>query len=114
MNRKILIEFNNRKYIVKGIIDEKRNILTYEDKDNARVSLFMDLNKLIRENDKYKIDLYFIENENTESRMLLKENNAYVVFNIKTLNLKSNKYYFSVKYTVEEGETISYSLRVLK
>ena len=56
------VRLNDQKYIVKGIIDRKRNILTYVDKDSSIIKIDLEKKRLKKNtiNSIINIDFSFV------------------------------------------------------
>lgn len=78
------------------IVDKK--IIKYQEKDKTNVTLNINDNILVRENNKIYMQYRFIKNKITKNQLRLKDSNQEIIIDLKTLNLKKENNNFEVKY----------------
>ena len=115
INVKIRVELINSEEILNfetyGILDEKRNILIYDESNDIKVILNMDENVLRRETPEYLITLNFLQ---ATTNVFLKDLNREVSDKIKILEIINNKTTYEVKYMIKEEEKINYKVEIIK
>ena len=88
--RKLMITLitndTKEEYNLLGEYDEERKIITYRESKSLLTEVKLDLKKktLIRNNNDYYLEYKFIENEETENKIKLKDLNQSIFLKIKT------------------------------
>jgi len=100
-------------YKLLGEYNPEKNIISYQESGDLLTEVVLDLNQniLIRENKDYYLQYKFIENEETENEMKLKDLNQSIKLKIKTekFNVTNNK--IEIIYTLlDSNETINYQI----
>lgn len=101
-------------YKLLGEYNSEKNIISYQESGDLLTEVVLDLNQniLIRENKDYYLQYKFIENEETENEMKLKDLNQSIKLKIKTekFNVTNNK--IEIIYTLlDSNETINYQIQ---
>ena len=104
------VSINNSIQEVKGILNEKTNIITYSDKDNTLNKLFLNHKKLLR--------------TSSEQSMLINFNIGQITYetsdgidlkiNIKVISIQSEKDYFKAKYSINDEDKFEYKVVIKK
>lgn len=87
----------------KGIYDKKKELLTFKDKD-AKITIFMKDNILIRETEEAILSYKFNKENKSRFEIFVKELNQTGMLMIETLNLKVEQNLFEVKYQLEGNQ----------
>lgn len=98
---------NNETIIIntKGI--KKDNEISYiHDNINHKIIIKDDIITLTRENNEFLSKLEFTKDIDTKSTFLLKEKNAKVIFNIKTIKIENNSNSITIVYKVLETDEL--------
>lgn len=105
---------NCANFSIKGILNDKTNILTYSEDKNTKVKLFFDKDELIRENDEFIMKLCFLENEITTMSIYMKTLNQEINMNINTLEIIKKHNFYRVVYVIEDSTKNEYILELEK
>ncbi|MGN1000441.1 MAG: hypothetical protein ACI4OG_00705 [Bacilli bacterium] len=92
-----------------GILDEKRNILIYDESNNVKVILNMKENVLKRETPEYLITLNFLQ---ATTNIFLKDLNKEINAKLKILEIINNNRIYEVKYILNEEQKINYKVEI--
>ena len=105
---------NYTNFNIKGILNDKSNILTYSEDKNTKVKLFFDKDELIRENDEFIMKFCFLENEITTMSIYMKRLNQEINMNINTLEITKKHNFYKVIYIIEDSTKNEYILELEK
>ena len=101
-------------YNLLGEYDEENNIIYYNENNNLVTKMKLDLKnkELTRENKDYYLEYKFIENEETENKMVLKELDKNIFINIKTDKFKLEENKLEIIYTIlDSDEQVTYKVK---
>ena len=98
----------------KGILDEKDNILIYSEEKNTKVKFFLSENILLRETDEMIMELNFINDKITTSKIYLKKLRQEMFLKIKTLKIICEDNIYKIVYQIENDSPIEYQVQLIK
>lgn len=108
------VRLNDQKYIVKGIIDRKRNILTYVDKDSSIIKIDLEKNCLKKDTINSIINIDFSLKSEVKVKIYFKDINKEIVSIGKIKKIEYNELIFTLNYFLYDTEEIYYSLKIIK
>lgn len=104
---------NTEKYSLLGEYDQVNNIIYYQESGMLLTDVSLDINNKIlkRKNHDYYLEYKFLENEETENEIKLKDLNQSIIVKIKTEKFKITENKVEIIYTIlDSNETISYQI----
>lgn len=108
------VRLNDQKYIVKGIIDRKRNILTYVDKDSSIIKIDLEKKFLKKNTINSIINIDFSLKSEVKVKIYFKDINKEIVSIGKIKKIEYNELIFTLNYFLYDTEEIYYSLKIIK
>lgn len=108
------VRSNDQKYIVKGIIDRKRNILTYVDKDSSIIKIDLEKKFLKKNTINSIINIDFSLKSEVKVKIYFKDINKEIVSIGKIKKIEYNELIFTLNYFLYDTEEIYYSLKIIK
>ncbi len=108
------VRLNDQKYIVKGIIDRKRNILTYVDKDSSIIKIDLEKKRLKKNTINSIINIDFSLKSEVKVKIYFKDINKEIVSIGKIKKIEYNELIFTLNYFLYDAEEIYYSLKIIK
>lgn len=108
------VRLNDQKYIVKGIIDRKRNILTYVDKDSSIIKIDLEKKCLKKDTINSIINIDFSLKSEVKVKIYFKDINKEIVSIGKIKKIEYNELIFTLNYFLYDTEEIYYSLKIIK
>ena len=89
------VRLNDQKYIVKGIIDRKRNILTYVDKDSSIIKIDLEKKRLKKNTINSIINIDFSLKSEVKVKIYFKDINKEIVSIGKIKKIEYNELIFT-------------------
>ena len=114
MKSVFVVRLNDQKYIVKGIIDRKRNILTYVDKDSSIIKIDLEKKCLKKNTINSIINIDFSLKSEVKVKIYFKDINKEIVSIWTIKKIYYNELMFKLKYFIYDYEEIYYSLKIIK
>ena len=114
MKSVFVVRLNDQKYIVKGIIDRKRNILTYVDKDSSIIKIDLEKKCLKKNTINSIINIDFSLKSEVKVKIYFKDINKEIVSIGKIKKIEYNELIFTLNYFLYDAEEIYYSLKIIK
>lgn len=110
----IILKNDNEKIksISPGIFDQKNNILKYSD-GNVNYILDFNNNFLKKSTEECDLDINFLDEKNAFIDIFYKEINQHFKLNILIEELKKSTNMFYLKYIIDSGECIEYTLQII-
>lgn len=108
------VRLNDQKYIIKGIIDRKRNILTYVDKDSSCIKIDLEKKYLKKDTLNSIIHIDFSLKSEVKVKIYFKDINSEIVSVGKIKKIEYNELIFTLNYFLYDTEEIYYSLKIIK
>ena len=90
-------------YEGKGILDDEKNLIQYQD-DKAVLTIFLDDNIMLRETEDTILSYKFVENEKTNFEVFLKDLKQTGFVPMQTFNINKDNTTYEVIYQIEGND----------
>lgn len=114
LNITLITNEKESEYNLLGEYDTEKKVITYSESNELLTDVKIDLKErvLVRENKDYCLKYKFIENEETENEINLKELNQKIYIKIKTDKFELSENKLEIIYTIlDSNERVTYIIK---